>query len=189
MNSSRKLLLSASLLQLAYSALLLYALLTPLYRLTGVVEGEASIGWYSLFFYTTRIHIPALDTLHILVFPVYIHAIYTLMTSTAGIILYMGGLEKYTKPIEESLYANALVATSFTGLLVQVSRITRREVSQLATDYTRTTSAGTIILGRASLHTNHILEKIVTPEILLTTAILLLATGTLYIISTQHGRG
>ena len=76
-----------ALLELLYGSLTLVGLLSPVYRLSGVVEGDVALSWYRLKFYGRPISEPFLDAVRLLALPAYALSVLAVVVSLASLTI------------------------------------------------------------------------------------------------------
>jgi len=148
------LLVLTALLALVHASLVLLALLTPLYTLHGVVEGYVALMKYSLRYYSSEIHTPALDAVKILsTIPFMVSCLMLVSSMYAAASAFKRSL-KHARLAYELLLGSILAAAVAAPLLFNLLRVVELEVSGLTVNNIFVSSAGFVNFGSTALSAN-----------------------------------
>lgn len=146
---ARSLLLASHTLAVTWSILVLYAMISPVYRVYGG-PARATIAFlaYSATYLGHRVNIPVLDALAVQLVPVLAASLAVAMFSVYSLLGLLGAREPGPGAEASALLA-ALVALASTGPLTGADRVAATVAHLLTTGTRYPVNAGYIDLGRA----------------------------------------
>lgn len=147
----------------------LIILLSPIYRLEGVVEGFVALAWYRLNYYGQPLSISSLDSVNFLTIPFLTVSFYLMFAGVYHIfvLLRSGNLISSC----ELLLGGGLSVLAMVSLPLALFNVVSHEVGMLKVNFNGYTSAGYVHLGESKLYTEFIARFFSLPLIILTLSV------------------
>ncbi|GEM_PF-3113005 len=152
-----------ALLELLYGSLTLVGLLSPVYRLSGVVEGDVALSWYRLKFYGRPISEPFLDAVRLLALPAYALSVLAVVVSLASLTIARS--RGVRAALSEAMLGVSLSAVMVVPLPIQLQRMVSEEVRGLRANFVFRTSAGLVNFGTTTVRVNDAARLMLSPHL------------------------
>ncbi len=133
-----------------YGLYIIYIVVNPMFSLRGVINGKIAVAWYELEMNGEKLHLPTLDTIRILGFPLYTLGFFSITIGIIGIYVIFRK-PRYIQPIIEMNLATSLGSIIYSALAVQLGRLVSLEASHLKINLLYTNNAGLVDFGRTKI--------------------------------------
>jgi len=128
-------------LAVLYALFLIYLLIAPLARFTGVVSGVVALTYYRLSYYGAPVDLESLDAVRVISLLLVAEAAFMLLTGICMIAC------RNQRLIRELALSASLIAVMYIPIYIGLLRIVDVEVASLAVSNTWVTSAGIVDFG------------------------------------------
>ncbi len=175
------------LLTLFYGVYMVLALVLPLYRVYGVLDGLVAFSYYRVTYYGAPVTVDELDRTSYMAAPLVLFTVY-MVFSGANLLLALLEGEDYTVQLRLCFTGGLVGAVSSAVFLGLYSYFFTRAVSTLSFSLDHVTSAGRLILGSSNVQQFPYTGLLLNPLVHLVLALATLLSSTLSILL-HTGRG
>jgi len=181
-SSGRRLTRILGALTILYAVFLIYLLVAPLARFTGVVSGVVALTYHSLTYYGTPVDLESLDAVRVISLLLVAEVAFALI---AGVCMIACGNQRL---ILELALSASLIAVMYIPIYIGLLRIIDVEVASLTISNTWVTSAGIVDFGHTVASVSPLLKTRQLPLIITGVYSLILFAYVVYVERKLQGK-